>query len=131
MMTKEDHIRFWIEQAEDDWSAVDTLREGRKNLHSLFFAHLVIEKLCKALWIKHNLENVPPRTHNLILLLESTPIKLSTEQHEFLLNLNRFQLEGRYPDYMTKMHHICNETFTNDILFRVKSIKVWLQGKLL
>lgn len=129
-MTKEDHIRFWVEQADDDWTAVDTLLKGKKYLHSLFFAHLVIEKICKAIWIKYNKENVPPRTHNLILLLESTPIEISIEQHEFMLSLNRFQLEGRYPDYMTKMHNICNEPFTNEMLDSVNNLKIWLQKKL-
>ena len=74
MKTKQEHITFWIEQAGDDWIAVDTLFKGKMYLQSLFFAHLVIEKVCKAFWIKHNKENVPPRTHNLIYLLSSTPI---------------------------------------------------------
>jgi hypothetical protein len=43
MITKEAHIKFWLELAEDDWSAVDTLFNGKKYLQSLFFAHLVIE----------------------------------------------------------------------------------------
>jgi len=85
MKTKQEHIDFWIEQAEDDWDAVGTLFKGKNYLQSLFFAHLVIEKLCKAIWIKHNQENVPPRTHNLIYLLSFTPVKLSDEKSEFLL----------------------------------------------
>mgnify|MGYP001567081723 FL=1 len=28
MMTKQDYINFWIDQAEDDWTAVDTLFMG-------------------------------------------------------------------------------------------------------
>lgn len=83
---------------------------------SLFFAHLVVEKICKALWIKYNEGNVPPRTHNLIHLLSTTPIELGDDRSEFMLSLNRFQLEGRYPDYLTKMHDICNESFTNDMI---------------
>jgi HEPN domain-containing protein len=74
MMTKIEHINFWMDQADDDWSAVDTLFKGRNYLQSLFFAHLVVEKLCKALWILHNQENIPPRMHNLIQLLNATPI---------------------------------------------------------
>jgi HEPN domain-containing protein len=130
MKTKELHIEFWIEQASDDWNAVYTLLNGKNYLQSLFFAHLVIEKLCKSLWIKHNLENVPPRTHNLITLLSATPVKLTEEQSEFLLMLNRFQLEGRYPDYMTKMHNICNEGFTLDLINAVNEFRIWLQEKL-
>lgn len=116
-------------QADDDWTAVDTLFKGRNYLQPLFFAHLVIEKICKALWIKHNDGNVPPRTHNLIHLLSTTPIKLDDDKSEFMLNLNRFQLEGRYPDYLTKMHNICNESFMTDMIDKTNKLRIWLQEK--
>lgn len=130
MKTKPEYINFWIEQANDDWTAVDTLFKGRNYLQSLFFAHLVIEKLCKSLWIKFNQENVPPRTHNLIYLLSSTPIELTDDKSEFMLNLNRFQLEGRYPDYLTKMHNICNEQFAILMLDSTNQLRLWLLEKL-
>lgn len=130
MKTKDEHIQFWIEQAEDDWSAVNTLFIGKKYLQALFFSHLVIEKVCKAIWIKHNSENVPPRTHNLNYLLSATPVVLTDENNEFLLSLNRFQLEGRYPDYLTKMHNICNEQFTTLVINKTDDLRVWLLKKL-
>ncbi|MCL4550750.1 MAG: HEPN domain-containing protein [Bacteroidetes bacterium] len=129
MKSKEEHIRYWLIQAEDDWEAVDALLKGKKNLQSLFFAHLVIEKICKALWIKYNQTNIPPKTHNLNFLLSQTPLPLSDEQNEFLLNLNRFQLEGRYPEYITKMQQICNYDFTHEMIAKTKEIKLWLQEK--
>lgn len=130
MKTKQDYINFWIEQSNDDWTAVDTLFKGRNYLQSLFFAHLVIEKLCKSLWIKFNEENVPPRTHNLIQLLTSTPIDFSDDKKELMLSINRFQLEGRYPDYLTKMHNICDEKFTVTLLDSTNMLRLWLLEKL-
>ena len=129
-MTKQDYINFWIDQAEDDWTAVDTLFKGRNYLQSSFFVHLVKEKLCKSLWIRYNEENVPPSTHNLIHLLTSPPIKLDDDRSEFMLSLNRFQLEGRYPDYLTKLHNICNEQFTISILETTNQLRLWLLEKL-
>ena len=130
MKTKKEHIDFWISQADSDWTAVDTLFNGKNYLQSLFFAHLVIEKICKALWIKHNEGNVPPRTHNLNHLLSSTPIELNDDKSEFMLSLNRFQLEGRYPDYLTKIYNICNEQFTIKMLITTNKLRLWLLGKL-
>lgn len=98
-------------------------------MQSLFFAHLVIEKICKALWIKHNQENVPPRTHNLLHLLSTTPIEVDDEKSEFMLSLQRFQLEGRYPEYLTKMHEICNEPFTTTIINETNKLRLWLLEK--
>jgi len=128
-MTKQDYINFWLEQAEDDWVAVDSLFKGKNYLQSLFFAHLVIEKLCKSLWIKYNEGDVPPRTHNLIHLLTFTPIELSDERSELMLSLNRFQLEGRYPDYLTKLHKICNKQFTVSMLDSTNQLRQWLLEK--
>ena len=129
MKSKKEHIDFWLAQADDDWTAVDTLFKGRKYLQALFFTHLVIEKICKALWIKHNEANVPPRTHNLNVLLSATPIELSEDKSEFMLNLNRFQLEGRYPDYLTKMHHICDEPLTTKMISDADNLRLWLLAK--
>jgi len=129
-MTKAEYIGFWIEQAEDDWKAVNTLFIGKNFLQSLFFTHLVIEKLSKSLWIKYNEENVPPRSHNIIHLLSSAPIIIPDETKEFLLNLNRFQLEGRYPEYMTKMYNICNEQFAREMIESTNEIRLWLLEKL-
>ncbi len=129
MKTKNEHIDFWLIQADDDWTAVYTLFKGRNYLQSLFFAHLVIEKICKALWIKHNEGNIPPRTHNLIHLLSTTPLELNDDKSEFMLSLNRFQLEGRYPDYLTKMHNICNELFTKTMIDETNKLRLWLLEK--
>jgi len=129
MKTKKEHIDFWLMQADDDWKAVSTLYKGRNYLQSLFFAHLVIEKICKALWIKYNEGQVPPKTHNLIHLISTTPIELHDDKSEFMLNLNRFQLEGRYPGYWTKLHSICNESFTKSMIDETNKLRLWLLEK--
>lgn len=129
MKTKQEHIAFWIEQSNNDWDAVQTLYKGKNYLQSLFFAHLVVEKICKSIWIKYHPENVPPRTHNLIHLLSSTPIELTEDQKEFLLTLNRFQLEGRYPDYLTKIQTICTSSFSDAIINSTNELRIWLLAK--
>ena len=64
-MTKEQHIEFWNKSASDDLISVTTLFESKRFVHALFFAHLALEKLCKAHWVKDNNENIPPKTHNI------------------------------------------------------------------
>ena len=51
------------------------------------------------------------------------------DRSEFMLSLNRFQLEGRYPDYLTKMHDICNELFTAEMIDETNKLRLWLQEK--
>lgn len=130
MITKEQHIQYWIERADDDWKAVNTLLIGGNYLQALFFADLVIEKICKAIWILHNESNVPPKTHNLIYILSQTKISVPDNINEFLLNLNRFQLEGRYPEYINQMHKVCDNQFTSSMILKTNEIRLWLIGKL-
>jgi len=65
-MTKQEHISWWKLTASKDWEAVDSLLKGKNYVQALFWAHLVLEKLLKAHWIKDNKEDNPPKTHNLI-----------------------------------------------------------------
>jgi HEPN domain-containing protein len=125
-LEKKEHISYWIEQAEDDWEAVDALYQNKKYLQALFFAHLVIEKLCKACWVRDNESNIPPKTHNLVYLLSQTKIDVPDDLNELMLNINRFQLEGRYPDYVSKMYRICNKDFTTSLLERINELRIWL-----
>jgi HEPN domain-containing protein len=61
--------------------------------------HLSIEKLSKALWVKENQNNYPPRLHEVKYLLADTSFVPHPEQSLFIDNLQKYQIEGRYPDY--------------------------------
>ena len=91
---------------------------------------LVIEKLCKAQWVKTNFENTPPRIHNLVTLVLKSIIVLEETDLQFLAEFNEFQLEGRYPDYQFKIYKRCTLEYTEELLKRVESIKIWLQEKI-
>ena len=123
MMTKQQHIDYWINTAEKDWVSVDILFEGKQYLQSLFWAHLVLEKLTKALWVKNNEENIPPKTHNLIVLLKQANVDLGEEKMNFLVNYNNFQLSARYPDYLNEIYKICTKQFSERQMDNVKEIR--------
>jgi len=52
MMTKEQYIDYWVDTAQKDWIAVESMFDTKNYLHCLFWAHLTLEKLAKALWVK-------------------------------------------------------------------------------
>ena len=123
MMTKIEHIEFWVKSSNEDWETVLSLFQSGRYIHSLFFAHLTLEKLCKALWVKFNDDNIPPKIHNLIKLLSQTKVELEPVQYEYLLEVNRFQLEGRYPDYINNFLNICNLEYTGKNIKEIEEIK--------
>ena len=129
-MTKKDYIKYWVDTANNDWEAITVLIKGKKYIYALFFAHLVLEKLCKAHWVKDNKENHPPKIHNLVYLVEQTKLELTEEDMEFLRRMNNFQLEGRYPDYTRNLSISYREKNTTGILKQVNILRLCLLKKL-
>ena len=130
MLTKEEHIQFWVKQADDDWEAVDALFEARKYLQALFWAHLVAEKLAKAVWIKNNKENVPPKIHNIAFLISKTNLIVPEDMAGIMLIANKFNLEGRYPEYIRKVELTSNKNFAEENLIQIKTLITWLKKNL-
>ena len=56
MMTKQEHIDYWVEAANKDWLAIQEMYNAKTFVYALFFAHLVLEKLAKAHWVKDNIK---------------------------------------------------------------------------
>ncbi|MDX1909890.1 MAG: HEPN domain-containing protein [Saprospiraceae bacterium] len=129
-MTKQDYIDYWKKTADQDWIVVLKLFEGGNYPHTLYFAHLVLEKLLKAHFVQDNVSNHPPRTHNLVRLSTLTMLTFSTEELLFLDKMNDFQLEGRYPDYQFMIFKICDRTYTEELLAKIEKIREWLLKQL-
>lgn len=96
----------------------------------LILLSLVIEKISKAIWVKNHETNIPPKVHNIINLLDESKISLDSENSEFLLLLNEFNIEARYPDYKQKIFSICDKPYTDDMLKKVKNIRQCLLNKM-
>ncbi len=130
MLSKEEHIIFWKNNALEDWDTAVFNMEGKKNTAALFFFHLCFEKLLKAAWVKSNAGNTPPFSHDLVAIANQTDIELSAEWYDYLNTINRWNIEGRYPDYRKKLHAIANETYMSHHLEKLKELKEWLRSKI-
>ena len=126
MMTKQQHIDYWVNTAAEDWITVEILFDTKRYSHCLFWAHLVLEKLAKAHWVKNCEGNVPPKIHHLTKLLEQANVDLGEEKMKFLYHYNTFQLSGRYPDYLSIIYNACTKQFTELQMDKVKEIRLCL-----
>ena len=124
-MEKEQHIEYWLSLAVHDIDVAETLFQNKKYDWCLFIGHLVIEKVLKAFYVK-NKDEFPPKTHNLVRLAEDTSLFLSEEQKQFLMELNRFNIEARYPDYKQSFYKLCTEEFTEEYFTKIKELYKWL-----
>lgn len=129
-MDKVDYIKYWATTAAKDWGAATHLFEKGDYLHSLFFAHLVLEKLLKAHFVKNNAIDFPPKTHNLLMLASQTSLSPSVEQLRLLSQMNQFQIDARYPDYKLNMYKIATEAYTKALLDEIEKVKQWLENSL-
>ena len=100
-MDVQQHTEYWLNGSQDDIEAAVVLMEKRKARQSLFFAHLSVEKALKA-HVSKTTQAVPPRTHDLLRLAELAGISLPGPRRSFLARLQRYCMEGRYPDLPTE-----------------------------
>jgi HEPN domain-containing protein len=75
--------------------------ENERTRHGLFFAHMALEKILKAIVCKHS-QDLAPKLHNLSRLSELAGINLDSEKIEVLAEMNAFHIEGRYPESLMK-----------------------------
>ena len=126
MMTKEQHIDYWINTAEEDWTTVGALFAMDRYLHCLNWAHLTLEKLAKAIWVKKNNDNVPPEKQSITSLLEASGVELDSEMLQFLTSFNEFQLSNQCPDFMNYVYKACTKDFTSNELSKVAKVRMFL-----
>ncbi|MBA4410675.1 MAG: HEPN domain-containing protein [Bacteroidota bacterium] len=129
-MTKAEHIIYWAKQVDEDFDCAKVLYQANHFAQSLFWAHLALEKLSKALWIKKNEGNTPPFVHNLLRLITQTNEYFSEEQLQFINEMNAFQIKGRYPDYAESLEKTITKEICNEYLSDTKKMIICLQGKL-
>ncbi len=125
-MTQAKIIEYWNRPAERDWKAVLDLSTTHNFVHALFFAHLVIEKLLKAHWVKENGPTLPPITHNLEFLLSQTNLSMPVEDIDELRVINAWNIEGRYQDYKDMLYKLTTKEYTEEKLKIVNRIRKWL-----
>ncbi len=123
MLAKQDHINYWLKTGQDSWQAVELLVSGKKNVEALFLLCLAIEKFLKANWLLDNISNQVPRIHDLQSIYGQTEIVLPPELIDFLDTVNRWNLEGRYPDYRFSLHKQATALYMHQQLIKLTDLR--------
>ncbi|MEK7398161.1 MAG: HEPN domain-containing protein [Candidatus Poribacteria bacterium] len=97
MIDIDKQIKYWQEEAKEDWDVALELVGNNRFRHGLFFAHLALEKMLKALVCKET-RDLAPKIHNLLHLTQLANISLTSNQSNILTEMNSFNIEGRYTD---------------------------------
>ncbi|MBN1772493.1 MAG: HEPN domain-containing protein [Deltaproteobacteria bacterium] len=92
----ERQVDYWVTLSARDIGTADILMKADRPLEALFFAHMGLEKALKARIVRATGEP-PPHLHNLSRLAEASGPGIPEDVLDFLAEMNRFQVHGRYP----------------------------------
>lgn len=120
---------YWLTEAEEALQVADHLVEKEDYSYALFFGHLAVEKLLKALHIVFRGEHAPP-IHNLLRLAGSAGLKLDEVKADALIRITGFNIEARYPDVKRAFRKKCTAEFTGNQMNVIKEVSQWLKSLL-
>ncbi len=116
----------WLKQADYDMDTADAMFSSGRYFYAVFMCHLSIEKSLKGLYSK-KLHEVPPKTHNLIYLLNKIGKKPDQKLEKFITKLNTASVATRYPDDLAKIQSAYTEEITKEMIEKSKDALKWVK----
>jgi len=125
----EEQVRYWRESSAEDFRIAELLFERGYYSQSLFFCHLSVEKLLKAL-VMEKTQDYAPYTHDLLRLVEAADVEADETKNTLLQEMFTFNIAGRYEDVKLAFHKKYNnreiaERWTG----HTKDVLQWLNEK--
>lgn len=118
----------WLRQAQYDMETADYLFDGERYFYDVFMCHLSIEKALKGLYVKR-FNKTPPKTHNLIYLIEFINIDIPENHYDVIFTLNRISVPARYPNNLQTILKEFNKSKTIEVIEQSKEVLKWLKAK--
>lgn len=109
----------WLKQADYDLDTADYMFEGGRYFYTVFMCHLSIEKALKGLYQKR-LNEMPPKTHNLVYLINKVGIKPPEDIGRFLVKLNQASVVTRYPEEPAKLQKEYTRSIVKELTSKTK-----------
>jgi len=116
----------WLRQADYDMDTADAMFTSGRYFYAVFMCHLSIEKALKGLYCMV-LEEVPPKTHNLVFLLGKVGVRPAPELEKFIVKLNTASVATRYPDDLAKIQAAYTEKIAKEMISKSKDALAWVK----
>jgi len=108
-------VKYWEVTAEHDYETMVALFKSKRYSDSLFFGHIILEKILKGLVVQKT-KTEAPYVHDLARLHELAKLSFSKEKISFLNKINDFNIRCRYPEYKLKFYKLCTKEYTEKYL---------------
>ncbi|MCP4362533.1 MAG: HEPN domain-containing protein [Chloroflexi bacterium] len=116
----------WLRQADYDMETADIMFNSGRYFYAVFMCHLSIEKALKGLYSKI-LDEIPPKTHNLLYLLNKIGKRPEQELEKFITKLNTASITTRYPDDLAKIQSAYTAKVTTEMIANSKEVLQWIK----
>ncbi|MDR0870585.1 MAG: HEPN domain-containing protein [Planctomycetaceae bacterium] len=128
-MTSEEKFPFWLEHAEYDLEAAESMFQSGKWVYVVFMCQQAIEKLVKGLYLLY-LDEEPPKIHDINRLLSKfegkLPEEVGEEKVQLFSDLGMYYLNTRYPEYKRELYLKTSRQVAENFLKRTKESYQWL-----
>jgi len=104
-------VKYWQGTAEHSYETMISLYKSKRYSDCLFYGHIVLEKILKALVVT-KIHKEAPFIHNLISLWNIAGLPLDDKIEIFLAEINEFNIRTRYPEYKLNFYKKCTLNFT-------------------
>lgn len=99
-MNKE--TKNWLEMVEYDITTARQMFKTGRYVYVIFMCHLAIERSLKAI-VCEKMNKLPPKTHDLIYLINQSQVKLPDDLLDFVGMINNAGVVTRYPEDLSKL----------------------------
>ena len=106
-------VDYWLKTGEHDYDTMICLFKSKRYSDSLFFGHIVLEKVLKGLVVK-KIRKDAPYIHDLVRLKDLAELELPTEDVLLLNKVNDFNIRCRYPEVKLKFYKQCTKEYTEE-----------------
>jgi HEPN domain-containing protein len=116
----------WILQSDYDINTAEAMNDSGRYFYAVFMCHLSIEKCLKGLYAKI-LNELPPKTHNLIYLIEKMALQPPENIFQFIYSINAESVATRYPDDIQRVLKEYTKEKASEIINNSKQALQWLK----
>ena len=119
-------VAEWLKQADYDMDTAQFMAKGGRHFYAVSMCHLAIEKAFKGLY-ERTLRETPPKTHNLIFLLDKIGLKPDPDKGKTITRINEASVGTRYPEDIDEMQRKYTQDITSRLLTQTQEILEWIK----
>lgn len=114
-------VKYWRETAAYDYDTMKSLVKSQRYASSLFFGHIVLEKILKALVVNETKKHAE-YTHDLVKLYKLTGMELDNSTKNLLYEINKFNIKARYPEHKSQFYKLCTKEYSSEYINEIDKL---------